>query len=168
MGGKEVYDKSVTPVSLGPAESFDEDFIKRLSRDVFDIYGPYEETIPSWFRSGRSETIVARAENTPVGFAMLGILNSRYDFHSVSELLAIAVEPKWQCKGIGESLLKEADRKAVEMGIKRIFLHTAMDNLKAQRLFSRVGYRPWEIKRSFYPQGQDAYVMAKEPDLKAL
>jgi ribosomal protein S18 acetylase RimI-like enzyme len=168
MDGKEINDINVISVSLGPAESFDVEFIKRLSRDVFDIYGPYEETIPSWFKSGRSETIVARAEKTPVGFAMLGLLNSRYDFHSVSELLAIAVEPQWQRKGIGESLLKEADRKAVEMGMKRIFLHTAMDNLRAQRLFTRVGYRPWEIKRAFYPQGQDAYVMAKEPDLKAL
>jgi ribosomal protein S18 acetylase RimI-like enzyme len=166
MSEQEVVDKRETIVSLGPAESSDGDFIKRLSRDVFNIYGPYDETIPAWFRSDRSVTIVARAKGKPIGFVMIGKLDSRYDFHSVSELLAIAVEPQWQGRGIGESLLREAERRAVDLGIKRIFLHTATDNLQAQRLFTRVGYRPWEIKRSFYPKGQDAYVMAKEPELK--
>jgi ribosomal protein S18 acetylase RimI-like enzyme len=164
MGGEEVADKEKTLISLGQAENSDGEFIKQLSHDVFDIYGPYDKTIPSWFRSDGSITIVARAGRKPIGFAMIGKLNSRYDFQSISELLAIAVEPQWQGRGVGESLLREADRRAIGMGIKRIFLHTATDNLRAQNLFTKAGYRPWEIKRYFYPQGQDAYVMAKETE----
>jgi hypothetical protein len=36
-----------------------------------------------------------------------------------------------------------------------------VENLPAQRLFARAGYRIWEIKKCFYPEGQDALVMFK-------
>jgi ribosomal-protein-alanine N-acetyltransferase len=67
-----------------------------------------------------------------------------------------------QGKGVGDMLIKELERKAAELNIKRLFLHTATGNIKARRLFTRNGYRPWEIKRIFYPEGQDAVVMSKE------
>ncbi len=164
MSVNEADKKQNPPISLGLAKAVDEDFIKRLSRDAFALYGSYEDVIVSWLRSDNSHTIVARVANAPIGFAMLGRIDSRYDFQTVSELLAIAVESSWQGMGVGESLLREADLMAVQIGIKRIFLHTATDNIRAQRLFNQAGYRFWEIRRSFYPRGQDAYVMAKEPD----
>ena len=37
-----------------------------------------------------------------------------------------------------------------------------MDNLRAQRLFQRMGYRVLGVKRVFYDRGQDAYLMSKD------
>jgi ribosomal protein S18 acetylase RimI-like enzyme len=136
-------------------------FVGRLSGKVFNIYGPYQEIIPKWIESGIGLTIIALMDGRPMGFAMIGEPYERYDLQPSSELLAIAVDPERKGMGVGKLLLKEIERRAVEMKVKRIFLHTAVYNLSAQRLFSRVGYGIWEIKKCFYPEGQDALVMFK-------
>ncbi len=153
-----------SPVIICAAEDSDNEFITRLSRRVFNVYGPYEEIIPRWFESEIKRTIIACTGGKRAGFAMIGDPFSTYDLYNATEILAIAVDPKSQRRGIGELLLREVDKMALEYDIKRIFLHTAIDNLVAQGLFTRMGYRPWEIKPSFYPKGQDAVVMSKEPE----
>lgn len=149
-------------VELRPAEGSDIDFIGALSGKVFDIYGPYEEMIPRWFESDRTVTIIALMDSKPVGFAMMGNLCNGFDQQEVSELLAIAVEPEYQGRGVGEMLIRAIDKKAVELDVKWVFLHTAIKNERARRQFARNGYRSLEIKRVFYPAGQDAVVMCKE------
>ena len=87
---------------------------------------------------------------------------SRYDQDFSSELLAIAIEADWQGKGVGKLLLAEIENAALETGITTVFLHTAVENRNARKLFSDSGYRIWQIKKNFYPEGQDACVMAKK------
>jgi ribosomal protein S18 acetylase RimI-like enzyme len=41
-------------------------------------------------------------------------------------------------------------------------LHTAEENLSAQKLFLKNGYHPWGMEQGFYPAGQDALLMSKE------
>lgn len=150
-------------ITFREATPSDASFITQLSGKVFSVFGPYEEWIPRWLTDGSTATIIACLDNRPAGFAMLGDPFNRYDHLQVTELLAIAVDPGKHRQGIGELLLKEVDEKAIELGVSRIFLHTATTNYPARRLFTRAGYRPWEIKRAFYPEGQDAVVMSKEP-----
>ncbi|MBW2610042.1 MAG: GNAT family N-acetyltransferase [Deltaproteobacteria bacterium] len=154
------YKKPHAKISL--AGDTDARFITRLSGKVFEIYGAYEEMVPKWFESEMTVTIIARMNRQPVGFAMIGDLFNRYDIQNASELLAIAVDTKKRRKGIGELLIREIDRKAADLNIKRIFLHTALENYPAQRLFAGNGYRPWKVKTNFYPAGQDAIVMLKD------
>lgn len=151
------------PITFRKARPSDASFITQLSGEVFSVFGPYDELIPRWLMHESTVTIIACDDHKPVGFAMLGDPFSRYDLLQVTELLAIAVVPGMHGKGIGELLLREADKKAIELGVRRIFLHTATTNYSARSLFTRAGYRPWEIKRAFYPEGQDAVVMSKEP-----
>jgi len=150
-------------VTVRPASDNEFRFIKRLSYKLFNIYGPYEEIISKWFESDMAMTLIALIDGQPVGFAMFGDLFNRYDVQHVVELLAIGVDPIKQGRGVGAFLLKELERKAADLGVKMIFLHTAMNNVHARRLFTRSGYRAVEIKRDFYPKGQDAIVMFKEP-----
>ena len=158
---KEDSSLSISDVILAPGEISDIDFIGKISRDLFGVYGHYEEVVPNWFMSGMSLTITARLNEEPVGFAMIGVPENRYDQDNTSELLAIAVDPKYHRNGVGQLLLRDVDERAAGLGIRRLFLHTAMDNNNARSLFSKVGYRPWQIKRNFYPNGQDAVVMSK-------
>jgi ribosomal protein S18 acetylase RimI-like enzyme len=81
---------------------------------------------------------------------------------SVCELLAIAVEPDRQQQGIGARLLQEMEKETKELGEGSLVLHTAVENLFAQKLFSKAGYEPCGIKQSFYPAGQDALMMVKD------
>jgi len=149
-------------IIVRPARVYETRFIKRLSRNLFNVYGPYEEIIPGWFESDMTRTFIAIMDGRPVGFSMIGDLSSRYGLQNVAELLAIGVDPIKQAKGVGAMLLREAERKATEIRIKKIFLHTATENFHARKFFTRSGYITSEIKRGFYPLGQDAIVMYKD------
>ncbi|MDY7038936.1 MAG: N-acetyltransferase [Thermodesulfobacteriota bacterium] len=149
-------------IEIIPAKASDADFICQLSGELFRIYGHYENTIRSWFDSETTVTLIARIERRPVGFAMIGCLPGNWNPGHFFELLAIGIEPERQRMGIGEMLIREIDRNADQMNIKRLFLHTATENLSAQKLFFINGYRIQGIKEKFYPSGQDAIMMSKE------
>ena len=157
---KSVYPKA--QVKVRSASVSDSSFIGQLSGRVFHIYGPYEDIVSRWFQLEITATVIAAMDKKPVGFAMIGDIYNRWNPPQISELLAIAVEPEKQGRGIGEILIGEIERKALEFHVKRIFLHTAVNNLSARKLFTKNGYKILEIKRDFYPKGQDAVMMSKE------
>ncbi len=136
-------------------------FIRELSAKAFKAFGEYGDVVQKWYLSGNSITIIACQKDQPLGFAMVSKPFSRYDQNNSSELLAIAIEAGWQGKGVGKLLLQEIEKAAFEAGITTMFLHTAVENRNARKLFSDSGYRIWQIKNNFYPEGQDACVMAK-------
>ena len=163
--GRRSFKRSVkekTALKIRQANKSDVRFFFQLSGRVFHIYGPYERIIMSWFESGMTVGLIGLINKKPVGFAMIGDLPHEENPQHVSELLAIAVVPEKQGIGIGEILLKEIERRAADMNIKELFLHTAEENLVAQKLFSKNGYHTWGIRRSFYPAGQDAVLMSKK------
>ncbi len=97
-----------------------------------------------------------------MGFVMIGALPGDRLGETRAEVLAIAVTPEFQQRGLGDELLQFAQRKVEELGEPRLFLHTAKENLAAQKLFLRNGYSSVEIKKGFYPSGQDAVMMVNE------
>jgi ribosomal-protein-alanine N-acetyltransferase len=168
--------EDVTPVSpktgygdrltVRPAKAEDGDYIRALGKTVFQQYGSYEDILGGWFESGAAVTLLAWMKKQPVGFAMLG--RPRYEpyFHQILELLAIAVEPSKRRLGIGDLLMGEVQRKANELEVDMLVLHTAVYNLVSQKLFKKHGFIPVETRRRFYPEGQDALTMYKEIDFR--
>jgi ribosomal protein S18 acetylase RimI-like enzyme len=157
---KSVDDKNI--LNIRPAEPSDAHFIVKLSGEVFHIYGPYERIMTSWLESGVALCLIGAIRKEAVAFAMMSNLPFEVNPAHVSELLAIAVIPERQGTGIGGILLKEMERKAAEINMKGLFLHTAIDNVVAQRLFKENGYQARGTKRDFYPAGQDAIFMSKQ------
>ncbi len=148
-------------ILVRPTRAGDILFIKQLSRKVFHAYGPYDELIPKWVGSDLTIGATALKDGQPAGFAMVGFASERNNLQDDAELLAIAVEPGKQGMGIGALLLREIEKKAEDLGVKGIFLHTAKGNFRARSLFSRGGYRAIELKMGFYPEGQDALMLSK-------
>ena len=130
-------------------------YIKTLGRAVFDLYGPYGDILSSWFLSGVTHTIVASSGEKKTGFAMLALTSG------VAELLAIAVEPAMQGRGVGALLMDEVINKARRSKVKYFMLHTAVENSTAQALFEKYGFVRSGISASFYPKGQDAFIMTR-------
>jgi len=148
--------------NIRPARLSDKGFIAGLSGIVFSIYGPYSTTVTRWFKSGVTMTFISVLEERPVGFVMIGALPSGGEGETPAEVLAIAVSPEFQLRGIGQEVLLYAHERLEELGEQRLFLHTAKENLAAQKLFLRNGYRPVQIKKGFYPFGQDALMMVND------
>ena len=149
-------------IRIREARFSDKGFIGRLSGKVFDIYGPYEEMVIGWFESEATTTLIALMDGKPVGFAMVGYLVDAHGAGVTCELLAIAVEPEKERMGAGRRLMGETEKRAAKRGEKRLFLHTALENIGAQKLFIATRFEPSGIKMNFYPAGQDALTMYKE------
>jgi ribosomal protein S18 acetylase RimI-like enzyme len=155
-------DAKKTSVKIRLAKPSDSIYIAQLSKRVFLIYGPYEKIISSWLESGMTVTLVALMNRRLAGFVMISHFLEQANPQYVSELLAIAVAPEKQRMGIGEMLLKEVEKKAAQMGILELFLHTAQENLAAQNLFAKNEYVLRGINEGFYPAGQNALIMSKK------
>jgi ribosomal protein S18 acetylase RimI-like enzyme len=149
-------------VLLRPAEEGDLKYIRDLSGRLFEDYGPYGDMLPDWFRQGAAATFLVMIEDRPAAFAMLGEPWKRGLSPRTSELMAIGVEPGRQRLGLGGLLMTKIEQVARERGIELLVLHTAIENKPGQRLFLRNGFVVAEIRRKFYPKGQDAIMMYKE------
>ena len=149
-------------VRFYPFTIADTDYIRNLSKKVFEQYGPYEKILTRWLESGTAVTLLAWTEKDPVGFAMLRGFEFGWPVVPLTELLAIAVEPaKWRI-GIGDLLMDEVVRQAESLKVATLVLHTAIDNLPAQMLFRKHGFSELGMRKDFYPNGQDAITMYKE------
>lgn len=80
---------------------------------------------------------------------------------SSGELLAIAVIPEHQRQGIGMALLSFMEDLALRFRWGEIHLHTGKDNLPAQHLFEKAGYKIAGGEKRYYPEGQSAVRMVK-------
>ena len=148
-------------VFIRDAVESDNGFIKELSKEAFDKYGPYEEIIPEWVDSGLAVVFVACSRKKSLGFGMISRPFLKDGMQPISELLAIAVARGAQGRGIGSLIVIEAEERALEMGAASIVLHAAVGNTAAQRLFNRQGFVSSLIKGGYYPNGQEAIMMVK-------
>lgn len=155
-------DPHAPAMRVRPARPSDLRFIEELSGKVFSRYGPYREWIRRWFQSDAAVTVVALVAEKPVGFAMLGRFSDTSTIVLAAELLAIAVEPGKQRRGVGRMLMKEIEEIALSLRVNKLFLHTAKENLPAQKLFKSCVFTPSQVKKKFYPAGQDALQMVKD------
>lgn len=114
-------------IAIRPAASMDYGFILALSKEVFSLYGDYEEIIPRWPVNPHVMTTVSFEKMQSLGFAMLYVLSG--------EIPAIAVKAEFQGRGIGTGLLNNIERIASQHGMERLLLHTAKEN-EAAEIFS--------------------------------
>jgi ribosomal protein S18 acetylase RimI-like enzyme len=128
-------------------------FIRALSGEVFSLFGEYGEIIPQWFANPDVITLVYVKNGHPVGFAMLYVLSG--------EILAIAVLPAFQRKGIGSALLDHIQLLAGRLGLRRLLLHTAKENDAARLFFQKAGFTVIGAQEDYYPKGQEALVISK-------
>src|SRR5207302_2039123 len=114
--------------------------------------GDYTRILPSWLEQpGVLAWIEEDASGRGRGFAMLGFYSEPSPGvpapgvqHVVADLLALAVLPAFQRKGIGSVLLEHvievAERVAPASHITQLRLTVAEHNTGAQRLYARSGF----------------------------
>ena len=89
--------------------------------------------------------IVAEVEDQIVGFAGLRVAPLIFYDGAHAELTELFVEEDYRRCGVGQALIKFAERLAISKGAEELILHTGEDNETAQAFYSAVGFEPWEI-----------------------
>lgn len=99
---------------------------------------------------------VACHEEKPVGYFVAQIIPPEAELHN------IAVDSAWQCKGVGEQLLKYFIDKLIEVHVKDIFLLVRESNVKAVQFYRKFGFNFLEKRRGYYSDPkEDALIYYK-------
>jgi ribosomal protein S18 acetylase RimI-like enzyme len=83
------------------------------------------------------------------------------------EFRMLAAAPTARGRGVGEALVRHCEDRAKAAGSTRMWLSTLDEMTHAQRIYSRLGYRP-EPSRDWYPQPDllpDVHLRAWTKDL---
>ncbi len=131
----------------------DREFVADLARQVFSTYGEYDRILPDCLDDPQFHTLVSELGDGPAGFCMLSIGDG------VGEVVAVAVDPLQQSRGIGRQLMEAMVEDARELGIRVLVLKTATRNLCAQGLFRTIGFEETGRVAGYYSSGQAAIGM---------
>ncbi|MEO0215401.1 MAG: ribosomal protein S18-alanine N-acetyltransferase [candidate division WOR-3 bacterium] len=106
----------------------------------------------------RSDTIALVACNNTklVGYALANCAGP--ELHITN----IAVRQEYQRQGIARNLMKEVENIGKNRGCVYAYLEVRINNEAAINLYKKVGYKILYIRKNYYIDGTDAYVMGKE------
>lgn len=90
-----------------------------------------------------SEIYVLENENDMIGVYALLFLDK-----DSAEIKNIAVDEKFQNKGFGKMMLKDASNRAKERGCKNIFIATADAGIKQLYIYQKAGYEMDKILKN--------------------
>jgi ribosomal-protein-alanine N-acetyltransferase len=111
--------------------------------------------------------IVAETNQKVVGYIMckieFGFSNFRkLGFVKKGHVVSVAVLPEHRGKGIGRSLMLEAINGLAFRKSDEIYLEVRVSNDLAVRMYQSLGFLIKSRLRSYYRDGEDAYLMAFE------
>lgn len=125
-----------TPAALRPMEEEDLGEVAGVDARAF---------APLWQHSPRA----LRAALEQAAYATVAEMEGRLVGYQIStasafggHLARLAVSPEAQGLGIGQSLVADLIQAFLVRGINRITVNTQADNLRSQRLYTRLGFRP--------------------------
>ena len=133
-------------------------------RDVNELLGLEQAQFPEpWTKNmlldeiGNTETrryTVAVAKETIIGY--LGVRFVLDELH----VNTLGTLPGFEGRGVATSLMDDAWRDAKARGVVRATLEVAASNQRAQRLYSRYGFKPVGIRKNYYERThEDALVL---------
>jgi ribosomal protein S18 acetylase RimI-like enzyme len=142
----------------------DQPWIVSLGALVYLELGDYRQILPSWLEQRGVLAWVEADGLQRRGFAMLGFYPDE-DGQSVADLLALAVDPAFQRRGLGAALLDHvigvAARVGPQHGIDELRLTVAHDNLVGQRMYAKHGFVKANVPPGRYAGGQRALRMIR-------
>jgi ribosomal-protein-alanine N-acetyltransferase len=106
----------------------------------------------SIFREDEHKYLVARDENKIAGY--IGIEKILDETHIIN----MAVDPNYRQQGIGKRLMQH-----VLNDEDVFFLEVRVSNDKAKAIYEKYGFKVINVRKGYYADGEDAYVMRRIP-----
>ena len=107
-----------------------------------------------FFKNSLNKSYVLELNGKIIGYAFITII--KFEIH----LNRIAIDPNYQQKGFGLQLLN----KILEENSKNksVFLELKYSNISALKLYNKVGFKKYNIRKNYYSNNNDALLMCLE------
>lgn len=102
-----------------------------------------------------SRCIVYEKDNMIVGFIVFSMI------YETAEIIDMAVMKEYQGQGIGSQLFVFANNECINNGCGVIMLEVRSGNKKAISFYKKNGFKKVIVRRGYYRDGEDAFVMEK-------
>jgi ribosomal-protein-alanine N-acetyltransferase len=76
-----------------------------------------------------------------------------------AEILNIATHPDWRQRGIGERFLLKMLEELRMLDVESVLLEVRPSNAAARHLYAKHGFEQIDLRRRYYRDGEDAFVM---------
>lgn len=142
-------------MEIQPAGLFDLNALLRLERVCFDKDAwPLLDLVAvlTWHGVVRLKAV---NDGEMIGFAACDPRPSQ----SVAWISTLAVDPRYQRRGVGRMLLRACEEK---VKLPRMKLSVRVTNLGAIALYEKEGYRTVDVWGRYYSDDEDALVMEKK------
>lgn len=138
------------------AEDQDLDRIAELEKVLFaDSPWPWKEFEHELHENPFAILLVDEEEGKVVGYLDYWIL------YEQAQIATIGVDPEYQNRGIGSALLSYAEKDAADQGCETFSLEVRVSNAPARHLYEKHGFIQVNIRKGYYENGEDAYLMVK-------
>lgn len=159
------YDRIQTMTIIKPIPKIE--FDRMHEDDLQQVMCIEEEAFPDpWHISFFKREIQKRKKNTHL---YVGRLNDQVIgyivFYTVGyecHILNIAVETTYRRRGVGKYLLECTFENIKKNKVKEIFLEVSVKNTAALELYRKYGFQVFGVRKKYYSNGDDAYVLRKE------
>lgn len=142
----------MSDVILRQATSNDLDALIQLEHRSFREDRISRRSFRRFLEMPRDRLIVAELNGQLAGYCLV-LMNAAT---RLARIYSIAVSPDARGRGIGEKLVQEAEREAVDAGRIVMRLEVRDDNDAAIALYRRLGYRQFGTYRDYYEDHGDA------------
>jgi ribosomal-protein-alanine acetyltransferase len=112
--------------------------------------------LKSAFDGGRFSVLGIKDGESLIAFVSYSVAIDQADIETVF------VSADYRRKGLAKSLIECAQTQLKDLGVNKIFLEVRENNLPARSLYSSLGYVDISVRKSYYQDGENAVVMAKE------
>ena len=114
-----------------------------------------EQTFVSAFRSPFFVGVLLEENGEILAYACASVL------FEDAEIGVVAVANEYRRQGLGKRLLSEVLSRAKAKGAERVFLEVRVSNDSALALYRGAGFESFGVRKRYYPDGEDAFVMRK-------
>lgn len=144
-----------------PAETQDAQRLAQLHQQGFFRGWPVADFIGFLADPATPAYIACDARRRIAGFALIRLVADE------SELLTIAVDPKWRGKGVGKALLDAVFADLMMSPARKMFLEVDAENRPAIKLYEKLGFSTISSRKGYYakPDGSAATALVMARDL---
>ncbi|MGQ0561881.1 MAG: ribosomal protein S18-alanine N-acetyltransferase [Gemmatimonadota bacterium] len=157
--GRRADESAMSPLTIRKMRGMDLPHVLPIELATFTM--PWSEaTFRGLLRRTDSDLLVADWDGRIVGYSVFWAVTDQ------GELGNVAVTQEYRGRGIGRKLVEAVLERAVERGVREIFLEVRKSNQCAQNLYRTFGFQEVGKRRNYYVEpAEDALVMKLELDV---
>ena len=92
---------------------------------------------------------------------LIGFVGASY-FMDEADILRVAILPEYQRKGVATQLMQEMIDCLKKLLVKKVMLEVEENNIKAQGLYKKVGFKEISKRKNYYKNGKTGLIYCLE------